>query len=704
MQTTASAADPVAPSWFARRRTLLTVILCLLLPLALLGGFFAAEASRYSLLVPMHAPKEQNTQLSFWHEGDPGHEIVVGPIILDPSSSGRVVRFPLGTGTIATFQFEPTLGEGEISVGAPVVRCDAYRWLGFDVPFYRFALKDLEMLHQVASADQEGDHLRVVTTPEADCSIFAIHLEQPLRLGFNAEAFVLTFVPVAFGWTFLVLLTTVLIRKHHDWLRARATRWWPALVAALLSFRPAERGPVSRWEKRAIVAVFVLSAVVQTNAVLHGGMKGQDYPYLYNFSVEIAEHPEKPWHFVAQDPPVFVLSNAFWIWLTDGVNAQEVCGFYNLSVNLVGLWVFYLLARRFIEDAVWRVALVTLVGFLPFRLIHTVVLAGDALILCPFFTLAWVLAAMTDEAGGTRRRWLAGACAGLLTVGVLTKYTFMSALVAVSLTMFQLARRRLVTWRESALLLTLALLLPVGVVIDQQRRHPNFSGAMTFEYDSDPAMSVRDIAGLHGRDMHIFRAPPYDEPWEVARRGSNGKPFDPGPPYELLMDHHYSYLALNHLTVFTDPMNIFQYDPTDAYFGARSDRNQHLMAAAVKTAVPITLLCVGAAGLLSALVLGFGLIVPRRSRADLEAVWLLAFGWFSNIVVFLPLLPAAYIAGFWTPRLTMPALLTFMLLTVYVLERLLPGKAGRAAAWVLLVYVVAQSTLQVSFLWPWGKM
>ena len=101
------------------------------------------------------------------------------------------------------------------------------------------------------------------------------------------------------------------------------------------------------------------------------------------------------------------------------------------------------------------------------------------------------------------------------------------------------------------------------------------------------------------------------------------------------------------------------------------------MALAVKTALPITLVCVAAAGLLSALVLAVGLAVPVRSRPDLEAVWLLGFGWFSNIVFFLPFVYAAYGAGLFLPRLTLPGLLLFMLFSVYVLERVLPQRAGR---------------------------
>ena len=158
-------------------------------------------------------------------------------------------------------------------------------------PFHEFKLTDYVLLHQIVSADQQGDHLHMITTPKADTSICGITLEEAVRLGFNAEAFVLTFVPVAFGWTFLVLLAAILVtRPGRPW-RARLRGWWPGLLAALLETRPTARGPDSRWERRAVTAIFVLSAAVQTNAVLHGGSKGQDYPLLYRFSENIASAP-----------------------------------------------------------------------------------------------------------------------------------------------------------------------------------------------------------------------------------------------------------------------------------------------------------------------------------------------------------------------------------------------------------------------------
>ena len=480
-------------------------------------------------------------------------------------------------------------------------------------------------------------------------------------------------------------------------LRAR----WQALVTALLGFRAAVPPTWPRLEKRAIAAVVVLSALVQFNAVLHDGAMGQDYPGLFHVSVILASHPGAFGSLGAQDPPVFFYVNAFFVWLTGNIHAEAVCGLFNLFINLGALWAFYRLERRFIASGVWRVTLFTLVAFLPLRLIHAVVLASDALTLWPFFALAGVVAALTDQdSTASHRRRLALGAGGLLTLGILTKYTFMSALLAVFLIVLQMARRRLVNWREAVRLGATALILPLSVVLAQQCLHPNFSRAMAISWHPTGIMTWRDVLWLHERDGRIFAAPPYDQPIRV----SPGHPDNPELPYELLQPHAYSYLALTHLDTFTDTLNIFQYDPTDSYFGARTLHNKHLMAAAVKSAVPITLLCLGAVALVGLLTIVTGLSNPARSRPDLEAVYLLAFGWFSNIVAFLPFVTMPYRAGFWTARLTMPGLLLFLLLTVYVLERLLPGRSGRVAAWTALVYVVCQSILQVSFLWPWGKM
>ena len=240
---------------------------------------------------------------------------------------------------------------------------------------------------------------------------------------------------------------------------------------------------------------------------------GQDYPLLFHVSVILAEHPGAFWELGGQDPPVFFYVNAFFVWLTGNIHAEAVCGLFNLCINLGALWAFYRLERRFIAGGVWRVTLFTVVAFLPLRLIHAVVLSSDALTLWPFFALVGVTAALTDPGTApARRRRLALGAGGLLTLGVLTKYTFMSALLAVFLIVLQMARRRLVNWREAAGLWAVALVLPLSVVCAQQWLHPDFSGAMAIGWRPSGIMTWRDVLWVHVRDWHIFAAPPYDQP------------------------------------------------------------------------------------------------------------------------------------------------------------------------------------------------
>src|SRR3954471_19012853 len=56
-------------------------------------------------------------------------------------------------------------------------------------------------------------------------------------------------------------------------------------------------------------------------------------------------------------------------------------------------------------------------------------------------------------------------------------------------------------------------------------------------------------------------------------------------------------------------------------------------------------------------------------EAVLTAIAIAGFGWLANIVVFLPKVDA-YAAGFWLPRLYLPALLAFALLSFVAFDRL----------------------------------
>ncbi|HEY2384205.1 MAG TPA: hypothetical protein VGK48_23780, partial [Terriglobia bacterium] len=131
-------------------------------------------------------------------------------------------------------------------------------------------------------------------------------------------------------------------------------------------------------------------------------------------------------------------------------------------------------------------------------------------------------------------------------------------------------------------------------------------------------------------------------------------------------------------------------------------KNASRMRIAVKTGLIFSLSCffLTAIGLART----FYLTLVKRKPEELPrfTLALCGLGWFLNIVVFLPS-TAAYMGGYWLPRLILPALLAFIILSTTELDRLLRGRAERWS-WMVLALVVLQSAVQLSFLWPHGPI
>jgi len=205
-------------------------------------------------------------------------------------------------------------------------------------------------------------------------------------------------------------------------------------------------------------------------------------------------------------------------------------------------------------------------------------------------------------------------------------------------------------------------------------------------------MEWRSLLMLRPADRDVLRAPQY-----LDRTTVDGVEVD-----NLLVINRHSYPALLHLSMFTDVLNIFQYDAADSYFRPRNDLNQRLMTIAVRSAIPLSLLMIAAT-------LTYLLRVPRclrRLRAfrggdELPAMILVAFSvaFFANISLFLPFMQYAYHHGYWLARLVMPALLGCCFLGFVFLDEILRWTAARAA---VLAYAAAQAALHASFLWARG--
>ncbi len=455
-------------------------------------------------------------------------------------------------------------------------------------------------------------------------------------------------------------------------------------------------------ERMAFWTVWLLSGLFQYHAALNNGAMGQDFLHNYGACIQTARHFSDAWVLARTNPPGFHFMAAAVIWLVGVIRGISVIGLINTGFNLVALVMFYRLSIRLVQQPVFRLGLLTLVAFLPVRLIQGVVIASDALAPLPYFVLALLLVHLVEASDPRQRHHLAGGICLVLTIGLFIKYLFMSSLVAVLIVLAQAVRRQKVAVREALRLGLLCIALPIVTLLVQVQTQTSFQS--NFGMHGTPADNMRyaSVFGVHAADPHVLDAPRYDEPnlqpdkIPIFQSPDN----DHDTRYELMIPNRYSYLALLHWGTFTDPLNIFQHRTTSyTTFGERSARHQFLMTLAVRTALPITVACVISVALLIYRVGKGALFSPNRTSASVEAVLLLGLGWFSNIALLMPRVHGAYLGGYWTPRLVLPALLTFLLLTFHALDERFQGRAARIGGGIVLGFILCQSILQATFLW-----
>jgi hypothetical protein len=449
-------------------------------------------------------------------------------------------------------------------------------------------------------------------------------------------------------------------------------------------------------ERTAIKLAFVIYLLFQVNAIAHHGSWGQDLGFHLKWIYDAAADP---WRFIfaidpyRPEPPFFYLLAALIQKLTGGVHWLEMIALVSLAANCAGLIIFYRLLRLMVRSSLLRLACFFFVLFLPVFMIHSIVLASDAFILPLFIGIVYFVTELGSEAHTNRFSRSLTYAAVLLALGIGTKFTFVSLSLAIVLTICifwrvgSLSRRRAIVG-----LIVFTLMTVAGVALILRVRNIIVISGSGFQ------MNWTDILLLHTRDLHVLSAPPYGE----LAKGKKITDDIQTNPFELLTPHRYSFAALAHLGIFTDTLNIFQYDPTDGNYGARSRRNMSRMRLAVKTGLLFSL-----SGIFLILwAIGkscyFSLWRKQAAYNSRTFVAVAGFGWFLNIVIFLPSVPA-YVEGFWLPRLYLPALLCFCLLTATALDDLL---ALRSLIWrrAILALVLFQSLVQLSFLWPWGLM
>jgi len=470
------------------------------------------------------------------------------------------------------------------------------------------------------------------------------------------------------------------------------------------------------WERRALLVVLALVALVEINAVFHRGVIGQDFELHANIMLAGARDMRTLLNFEHPDPPLLYAIGAWILRVTRGIHALEIMGLLHVVVSLFTLVLLHRLAQPIIQRPLLRLAFVVLVGFLPVYLIHGVVIAGDGWSCFFFAAILLVLRNVPLASTPVRRHASAAAVGGLLILGALFKYTFVSTILAAALWLVQMARRKTSGWKTVVVWILPAVVVPLIFWAVQIHMHKDFTDRLGVGFRLANAMNLRSLLFLRTADWHVLDAPAYTE--RLSYDGVPPTEMEFGgvkvPIYlqELLFPNRYSYPALLHLGIFTDLLNIFQYDPSYSAPGipimpprpARSAINQARMALAVKTAVPLSLISLLAVIGWVLSYLKRGLWRPGEWSADVELILVPSLAWFANIVIFFPFIPHVYNGGYWLPRLILPAITGFCALAVAALDRVTTRWRLGALPYLFTAYVLLQSALHVSFLWPWVNL
>lgn len=462
--------------------------------------------------------------------------------------------------------------------------------------------------------------------------------------------------------------------------------------------------PTVRWERWAIVTALGVYFVFQFNAILHHGTWGQDFGSHLRFT---ARAYLSGWGFLTtyiegqNNPPLFHFLCAAVYRLTNHIHSLEVISIIATLLNAGALLLLHRMSLRMIESPVMRVAAFVFLTFLPAGMIHAVVLAADCVATPSTVALMYLLMRLS-EAGDRRRLrpfvgW--GVLAMLaLAFAVSVKFTSISLVPAAAAVIILMWFARATSlWRTAlGLLIVVAVPMVLGVVTYKQYKKfqkGNLGVSMAMDpFAESTELNVRSLFFVRPADVKLLKAPPYDTPTDEWAYGAHRT-------LELAVPSRYSYIGLLHLAVFTDVLNIYQYDPFDTYFGRRSHNSQVRMALAVKTAIPFTV-----AALVSVpWMLGWSMyrVFLRRDRAALPVLTVLtvSFAFFLVIFIFLPF-TGALGGGYYLPRLIIPALFGFFLTTFVLLARTV-GKTGVGRA-ICLTAVIVQALVSLSFLWPWG--
>jgi hypothetical protein len=375
-----------------------------------------------------------------------------------------------------------------------------------------------------------------------------------------------------------------------------------------------------------------------------------------------------------------------------------------LVLNIGALRIFYGFLWQSMVRWQLRYSAAAFITFVPFRVIHTLVIASDALTV-PVFALAILFSLHLYENPRRPMSWIG--LAVTLLAGILCKYSVVGLLPPVVLLMSISIGRRLDAG-ERLLWIAIAVAtvsLPAAGFWLQMHESSKVGGPITnaqwLPRGSPSVMRWSDMLTLQKSDVGLLSAPRYIQG-------------------DLYGYRKFSYAGLLHVASVSDIFDFFQPPPKDMVFDwaerpddpaalrldtatslrdyGRSAQSQDLQVGSVRLCLVFSALAI--LGTLFCSVLSWQSLLFRRPLLPNATVVMtaMAVGYYLPVFIGLHRINDPYTAGFWLPRLVMPALVIFFGLGFVAVDFLCRRGPGRSPVLNLSLDAFAAYTLAACLL------
>lgn len=429
------------------------------------------------------------------------------------------------------------------------------------------------------------------------------------------------------------------------------------------------------------VCALVFSFCLSVNAARRGGFVGPDYNLHFSRLIEVP----KILDFSTTDPPVYYLLGRGLFKLIGPTNGFPITlSIIQAAINCLALWCFFRYSENRFRSPLIHLTFVLFLTFLPVRIIHAVTIGTDCLTI-PVFVLVLLLfdRFLSDKTSNPRNAAFLGLA---LALGICSKYSFMALLPPIFVALVFFWAKRVWNVRHFALICALVLALPSGFSLY------NFWASAQGGYSTHKLwlpkgaagdIGYKDLFSVKAKDALLFDAPEYFKK-------------------EILEAHKHSYLALSHLGVFTDTMNLFQVFQLPPNLSGylipdmktRTPWKTSLMRGSMLLGVLWTLLALIGTTWIACHALK-NLCRDRLEREEAAAV--LGISYFFLMFLPLPFIYAAVLFGYWTPRLILPSLLCFFWAAFLFIDRKIVRGSPQVAD-IVLALVLVQCAIEITML------